>query len=540
MTEKSDKILLSISVAFVAVGFYLFNSIVPYYSDDWWYAFIHEEDRSYPTRYITSLHDVFISQINHYHTVNGRLPVTALVQIVVTFCPKWLFDIINTVIFTTASFLIVRYISPARISAKRFCAVAASIFFLLPGHYETMMWATGAINYLWVATFILATMLMWRRLCQKDVNPICYPLIFVIGILAGWSNEALSFGLAAGFLVELYCKGKQTTIGQWILAAGFVIGAAMILIAPGSWNRLGDNSMSNNINLYLPILGAMVLPLTLALALYHQYKTNKQQACLFVVQYRMWLIASMVLIPICLITYQYATRSFFGMAFFSLIPLLAWVDRQYTQSKILSKRIERVIFISIIVFTAVLYTEHYKNETSHRTIIDYYTHSDNGVIAYDLPQRAWYAQPYTLNIDNEYRKGWSARHMAAYYQHAPLQWLSTSLYKALSQPQDLFVDEHKVAGDNQLYTTADLDVYILHPASDKPASLLYSYTPVSFQDDVPLPSKIMRLITPDKYPLSEILPAYYVNIDLGSQGQFHGIKKNSYRNVTAINHLQKR
>ena len=199
MTKSNFSVILTGIV--IAVCFYLYNLAVPYYSDDWWYNFIHESDYSYPSTRIENVGDIVTSQINHYQTVNGRLPVTTLVQYVVTFIPKSVFNLLNTAMFMIACLLLIRNYTSTHITARHWILTSCFLFFLMPGHYDTLMWATGAINYLWVGTFILFIMLLWQHLEKRALALYASPLLFIIGFMAGWSNEALSFGLAAGTLI---------------------------------------------------------------------------------------------------------------------------------------------------------------------------------------------------------------------------------------------------------------------------------------------------------------------------------------------------
>ena len=531
MIQKSN-----ISVCFVcfviAVCFYLFNSATPYYSDDWWYSFIHQPDYSYPTERVENVGDIVTSQINHYNTVNGRLPVTFVAQAIVSFCPKWIFNILNTIIFVLASLLTARLVTPQRLSPRHIITSAAALFLLLPGHYETMLWATGAINYLWVGTLILSVLFLWHKLHTIKIAGYLYPPIFIMGFIAGWSNEALSFGLAAGVAIELLFNHKKLSAAHITLAIGIIAGACMILIAPGSWNRLETISQPTfSVEKYQPLLWALVLPATLAGVLWFLSRCNKQAFRFFITRHRISLTAATVLLPICLATYQYAGRSFFGMALFCLIPLLD-IGYQYVAPR--ATRVGIILFyIAMALFIGLLYNEHCKVEQTHRALIETYAGSPDGSVALNTPQRAWFALPYTLNLDNEYRIGWTATHMAAYYQGKPLQWISTELNASLNNPQELFTAAHKVAGNNRLYTTDDIEYYVLAPDAARQDSLTYHYANVSFGDDVAIHSRILRLLAPQRYPSSERLPAYYTTIHINNI-DYICIAKNRYRNVTRI------
>lgn len=531
MVQKSN--ISNYLVSFViAVCFYLFNSVTPYYSDDWWYAFIHQADYSYPTEKVESIGDIVTSQINHYQTVNGRLPVTFVVQAVVSFCPKWAFDIINTILFVIAVLLTARLTTPRHIAPHNIVVAAVALFFLLPGHYETLMWATGAINYLWVGTLILTILLLWHKLHTHPTAPYLYPLLFILGFLAGWTNEALSFGLAAGVAIELLLKFKRLRPAHYWLATGIITGACMILFAPGSWNRLDSISQSAfTLEKYLPLLWALILPALLAIVMYLIARRDREAFKRFVSQHSISLTAACTLLPVCLITYQYAGRSLFGMALFCLIPLLAMYN-EYIASH-LSKRRKVIFYTAVILFTGLIYSEHCRLEQIHRTLIESSANSADGTVALNTPQRTWYATPYTLNLDTEYRLGHTAQHMAAYYNGKPLQWISVELNRLLNHPEELFSSLNKVQGNNYLYTTDKIEYYILHPEASMPDSLQYYYTEVSFFDPVPLHSRLLRWIIPGRYPAGEKLPAYHTTLHINNV-DYICIPKNHYRNVTHI------
>lgn len=530
MTQKSN-ISLFATCFVIATCFYLFNSVTPYYSDDWWYSFIHQADYSYPTDRVESIGDIATSQINHYRNVNGRLPVTFLVQAVVSFCPKWIFNILNSLIFVIASLLMTRLTS-TRITSQRTIISALSLFLLLPGHYEALLWATGAINYLWVGTSILFVLWLWRELNNNHIATYLHPLIFILGLLSGWSNEAFSFGLVMGLTIELLCNRAKNTPAHYWLAIGVVLGAAMIFVAPGSWNRLDSISEpSRSINDYLPLLSALVLPILLIISLILLGNSDKNKLKLFISQHRICLIAATTLLPICLATYQYAARSFFGMSLFILLPLLT-LAYEYMAPRI-TRTIATALYLIVVVFIGMLYSEHCKVEKHHKALIEGYINSPDGSVALDIPQRAGYARLYTLDLDAEYRRGWTAQHLAAYYRGKPLQWISTELNRMLNNPQELFTAAHKVEGDNELYTTDGIEYYVLAPDAVAYDTLVYNYTDVSFNDSVPLHSRLLRLIAPERYPSKEILPAYYSTIHINNI-DYLCIEKNHYRNVKRI------
>ncbi|MBQ2979445.1 MAG: hypothetical protein IJE18_04975 [Bacteroidaceae bacterium] len=522
----------------IAIGFYLFNSVVPYYSDDWWHTFVHHPQGKYPTQQIEGIYDLATSQINHYINKNGRMPVTMLTQSIVSTCPKSIFNILNTLFFLLACFLLSRcYGGSKGATPSRLLLSAGTIFFVLPGHYDTSMWATGAIYYLWVSVYIMWILLLWRQLQGRTTTRPHNLLLLLAGILAGWSNEALSFGLAAGIVCDMAigCREQRIAKSQYYLAGGIVIGVAMIIISPGSWERTQWVTHNlHHISLYTPLFTSLLIPLALVIALFTMRQWDKNLFLQYFSRHRICITASLTLVPICIATWQFSSRSCYGMTLFASIPLLAIINENVLPL-IMRQRILKILSIAILaVGTIALFIEHNKVEACHRTLIAQYTHSNDGIVALDIYSPAWYARPYTLDVGDEYTRGWTARHMAAYYKGQPLQLMCTELYYHLHHPEEFFVEHNRVNGNAEFYTTPTLPVYLHSPLYDKPSTLLYTYTPVSTNDNVPLHSKVLRWLYPQRYPLQEVLPAYYKVYDLGQDGVYYCIDKSIYRNVTSI------
>ena len=537
MTRNSHSTLFTGLV--IALCFYLFNLAVPYYSDDWWHAFIHHPHGEYPTQRIENANDLFTSQVNHYLNKNGRLPVTTIAQAIVSTCPKGVFNLLNTAVFVLCTTLLTLYYSTRKVTPARLILSAIALFFFLPGHYDTLMWASGAMYYLWVTAITFIVLHLYRRADTQYSTPLWRVLLLIIGILAGWSNEAISMGLLAGLAVDsLYQKPLKAHVSQYCITGGVAIGVALIVCAPGSWSRTQwvTHSLSN-IELYTPLLFALILPLMLCLVLWHLYKHNKPEAEYIMSRYRICIVASLALVPVCIVTWQFAARSCYGMALFAIIPLLSMVDRYILPRFISSRKLQALTIAIVVAYTSALYVEHCKVEKSHRALIELYCNSNDGTVVLDAYRAQWYAQHYTLNIEDEYKQGWTARHMAAYYGKVPMQWLSTELYNLLTHPHTLFTNSNKVQGENELYTTNNIDCYILAPDANLPDSLLYHYAPVSCSDKVPIASKLRRLIEPDNYPTQAVTPNWHYNIHL-DQDTFICITKNPYRNVTAIDNYE--
>ena len=184
-----------------------FSAISPWVGDDIEYAFVASPTETNPTmERVESLSDIVRSQVNHYQSTNGRTVAHVLVQ---GFCGLWgqaAFSIANGIVAVVFLFLLM-FVGNASIRSPQQCFVAlllaVSPFYL----YYT---PCCQIGFVWMAC--LAMLALWFF-----ENPPAHMkwaiLLLLLGIVAGWGQEALTFG---------------------------TIGCALIALSPGAWARAAD------------------------------------------------------------------------------------------------------------------------------------------------------------------------------------------------------------------------------------------------------------------------------------------------------------
>lgn len=541
-----NKCLIALFLLLSGILFFGFCRQVPYYSDDLWYAFVQVAEGypdNYPTQRIESFGDAVRSVCNQYMTFNSRVVPNLLVQTLIPFLDKPVFDLLNAAAYVLFLVLLSCVALPRGRLCHPVCWVvpAALLFFAMPCHCDALMWATGSINYLWTGCLLLAFCLLWRHLSHTDMRASYAPWLFMFGLLCGWTHEGMSIGLVAGCGASLLLARKQANSSSIALFAGLSAGVVALTLSPGVWNkfRLQSVPWSDKLADLLSIdtFFALLLPLWLALSLCLYRWKDTESAKRFALRFMPALVAAAVLLPFAFVTDNGEHRAFWGASFFALIPLTA------LSASCLSahcSRHERLVAIAVycLLFAAqgVVYAEHAKVEATHRRLIADYRKSSDGIVVLDAYHPRWYAVPYTLDLEREYKQGWSARHMAAYYGKPPLRWYSVSLYKALAHPEAFFVPQNKVAGTAGLFSHPKLEVYLWKECAGLPASLSYKFAPVRFSDPVPLLSKLRRLISPASYPTTETKPAWRVEYRLSGHGarKYIGIEKDRYRDPVRI------
>lgn len=241
--------IVVIAICFTAI--YSLNRLTPIISDDFAYLFIYGEDGR-----ITSIKDIIHSQINHYYMWGGRSVVHFIAQVLLML-PKYIADLLNTLVYLSYISLIYLHIKgSAKNSILLFLMVNLGVWFLQPVLGDTVFWLTGSANYLWGTWLILLFLLPFRLYTGRVSRPILQAFysvcIFILGILAGWTNEntaAAMLVIVIGFFI--YYRSQKWSIPVWAIAgfAGAIIGFIIMIAAPGNFVRAGESTSFSLYNL---------------------------------------------------------------------------------------------------------------------------------------------------------------------------------------------------------------------------------------------------------------------------------------------------
>lgn len=321
MKENKCAVIL---LAIVGIVFYLMNVYSPLFCDDWHYCFIFGT-----TTPIQSACDIFISQYNHYFGFNGRVVPHLFVQFFVGLAGKAWFNVANTVIFLLFLHLLVTNVTKDKEHYYKILTLAVTaIVLLLPAFHFTLLWMSGACNYLWTAVFLL----VFHRLLQKDwsVKPYTYPLLTFIGLFCGWTHEGFVIGLCASYIVYYTINRKEITPSRIALLIGFLVGTLMMIVSPANFHRAmkGLSAASENgvlwmygINLWN--MRRLRITLVLLFALLFVYKRHRPMFKSYVRDNVLWIIAMLVSFAfLVVIAKAWFAHAMFGIEFFSLILLL--------------------------------------------------------------------------------------------------------------------------------------------------------------------------------------------------------------------------
>ena len=236
---RSDRCFFALMLAGIGVIFYLMCAHTPLMMDDYDYSFSWATGEK-----LTSLSDIFASQIAHYSLWGGRSVTHFLVQLFLLM-GKPIFNIANTAMYLM---LLGEMYMLSRNRAKEsdwLLVLIAHLLLMCSVEFfgVAFLWLDGACNYLWGTVLALLPLLVMksereagRFACDKPRCWICVPLYFV----CGWTNENTACGVLAIMIVLLgWDMYKKRRIHLWRVCAliAHALGVAVLLLAPGNFAR---------------------------------------------------------------------------------------------------------------------------------------------------------------------------------------------------------------------------------------------------------------------------------------------------------------
>lgn len=220
----------------------ILNILTPIISDDYTYLFIWGE-----LARVQSLSDVVQSQINHYFAWGGRSVVHFIAQVLLLL-PSALADVLNSLVFSIYAFLVYLHIKGrGEGSISLYVLVNLAIWCFQPVIGDTVLWLTGAANYLWGTVIILLFLLPFRFYDGNKAGVasmiVASLVMLLLGVIAGWTNENTAGAmilLAFFFIIRYKSKGCEIPVWSFAGLLGAVAGYCFMILAPGNYERGGD------------------------------------------------------------------------------------------------------------------------------------------------------------------------------------------------------------------------------------------------------------------------------------------------------------
>jgi len=353
-TNQKKNIIAYFLMAISVVVIYLSNHFAYFEMDDLWYA----------TNLVTgqplkSISDVWESQVWHFLNWGGRSIAHGQLQLILM-CGEKFADILNTVVTACIVYLICRHAK----ATKPFSYLMALGFLVVlnANWYQTLMWESGASNYLYMTSWMLLFMLFYANRLGKtqkkdedevtlrhDSNPLLAIPMLLLGVICGWSNENMGPTIFLGTLsVIILIWKKEKKLISWMIAGniGTLLGSCFCILAPGNFVRVEDAANTNSdkgllwrifLRCYSTVNGLLyylIVPLIVLAILLFVYCIilNKKLETIYWIYCAMGIVSwgAMILSP------HYPDRASFGSMVFLMIPsvkILAELFQTSSKSK---------------------------------------------------------------------------------------------------------------------------------------------------------------------------------------------------------------
>ena len=364
--------LMAVVAAGAGIILLKLNFMVSWTSDDFMYHFFFTDGLPGNVSKM-KIWEVIPSMLNHRIYWNGRVIAHGLLQVVLLLGQKG-FRIFNTLMFVALGVLI--YLHAAygkKRSASLLILIYVCLWFFLPQFGMTVLWASGAANYLWMAVLILSFTLLYRvefstpgKIGDTWRNAV---LVGALGLLAGCSNE--NTGCAAIFLGILLTGGgyvfKRRTIPKWAFGGILegIVGYLFLLGAPVSSARI-TSSVKTDLDTYLNRMGdlfhitvrefgSLFIMIGIAGALYIFCSGNKAGKIHKIAFAVMYFLTSLVSVAVLTFSNNYPDRAWF-LGSVMLIVVLAWLYSEFWEHARLACG---VLSVMMLLFFAVSFLGEY-------------------------------------------------------------------------------------------------------------------------------------------------------------------------------------
>ena len=239
---------MTVLAAFVLI--FIFNVLTPMMTDDLFYSKTVSE--------ASSIRELFAQEYTQYMTWTGR-SVCHMILRFFLLTDKMVFNVANSFVFVLLTLLIYwnvehkkKYDTPVYLLVNLLVWMFGVVF------RQTVLWETGACNYLWGSVLIMGFVTLYRyglrlesraegkTVAEGRKGGLKHPVLWAVflpvpGVLAGWCNENSSGG---GLLMALLClcfylyekKKSLHTIKPWMITGllGNLAGLAIMVLAPGN------------------------------------------------------------------------------------------------------------------------------------------------------------------------------------------------------------------------------------------------------------------------------------------------------------------
>lgn len=389
MNGKIQNIALIGLILFItAIVFHIRNYLFVPIFDDLTYKYILGYGPLDPYEYqpVQSVSDAITSQSRQYFCANGRTILHVLVQMFAGPWGRFAFNIVNTVMFVFAVWLM-GYVSlekKTRLNPLLWILIVCFFLYLFPGGSRFWYLIVGCFNYLYPLILSLVFFIIYERVVtEKNINKLLLLSGVVISFLSGWSMEcyALPISGATFVLMIVMMKVKSWKWSILYMNIPLWIGTSILVFAPGNFARAKAFYFVTTLISGVKYL-LITIPFWLALiCLTVIVLRNKGSFTYFFIKNKLYLLCFLFSVSFGLVA-NTQVQSFYGVAFFSgliFFKALSSLLPQYKNSKNMSI-IGLCLLIGVVIHQIQIIKVASELKSTHIEFIDNYVASDTGVM----------------------------------------------------------------------------------------------------------------------------------------------------------------
>ena len=272
--DKNNRINVAL-IAFICVITFgvmmFFNMSTHIEADDYAYNFIFldegiDENGTFVTgERLSGVRDIVQSMKAHYNTINGRVVVHFVVQLMMLI-GKPVFNVINSLMFVALIMLIYLHCKgrAKQHNATLFIMLALAVWSFAPGLGVTVFWLDGSVNYMWGSVIRLAVLLPFRFYydsaeCGKTLPMTLF--MTIASFFAGATNENTSaafIGLCVLFMLLYKLKGYKLPVWGFTSIISAVCGYAFMIFAPATFIRMDDMGGGSKLKYIAVLIGKSI------------------------------------------------------------------------------------------------------------------------------------------------------------------------------------------------------------------------------------------------------------------------------------------
>lgn len=203
-----------------------------------WYTPIHSDDYRYALIGLS-----FDAHWHHYMTWSGRVVADYTSALLLTTQSRGFISAMTGLAVVAFCYFIVKA-PDGTLKWKKQDGLIFSLIFLTfwvanPNIGQTVFWVVGSANYLWTNLFVAAWIgYLYRIQLQKQTR--IQPLMLVLGVLAGCSNESVApfvVGLSLLAIIYDYWREKRIHVNKCLYFVSTLAGAGILIFSPGNFIR---------------------------------------------------------------------------------------------------------------------------------------------------------------------------------------------------------------------------------------------------------------------------------------------------------------